>query len=67
MEERRWDDSQHLTPHADHGDLRKALADVRNKSVTLHKPGSMIVKDDGTRWIVQHDGGLREAREDEQP
>ncbi len=65
MEERRHSGEQRLTEQATLGDALRAMRDARNKSVTLHKPGSLITKDDGTRWIVQGNGTLREAGEDE--
>lgn len=39
--------------------LQKKLEDPRVKSVTVHKPGSIIHHSDGTEYIVALDGSLR--------
>lgn len=65
MQEFRHDGSQVVTEQSKLRDMFKAVKDLRNKMVTIHLPGSLITKEDGSRHVVQFDGRLRPARPEE--
>ena len=63
MQEHRYDGTDELTPNANMKDVERALADTKNKSVTLHKTGSIITRSDGSQYEVWTDGSLRKIKE----
>ena len=62
MEERHWDDSARLSDKKTIEDMRKAMHDPNNKSVALHKPGSIVKMSDGTEYEVQQDGSWKKLK-----
>jgi hypothetical protein len=61
MQERRYDGTEQLTANAEMADMLRALNDPRNKSVEMHKPGSIIDTMDGghrKKFRVEDDGSL---------
>ena len=67
MQEYRYDGTDELTPNASIKDLERALANEKNKAVTLHKTGSIITRSDGSQYEVWTDGSLRKIKEAVRP
>lgn len=61
MQEIRHDGSEQLTENASTKDLERAMADVRNASVALHKPGA-VFRSKGRTLQVTNDGKIKELR-----
>lgn len=62
MQEHRWDGTTAETERATLDDVRRAMADRRNRAVTLHMPGSIMEKwERGTRkrFRVTDEGTLQ--------
>ena len=59
MQEVRYDGTEHLSQLENEEQLRKALEDPRNKSVTVHKTGSIITMRDGTKYEVMPAGNWK--------
>ncbi len=62
MQETRWDGTDVLTDHATDKSFTRALDDVRNRSVTLHKPGSIVELKSGS-YVVDESGAWRRIRD----
>lgn len=63
MQEHRWDGTDEVTPQATPDKALKALANELNRAVTLHKPGSIIKRSDGSEYRVHDDGSLRKIKD----
>lgn len=61
MQETRYDGSEKLTEAATLEDFHTALADKRNASVALHKPGSTFMSN-GRMFQVNDEGKLSQLR-----
>jgi len=59
MQETRYDGTERLTLLENEKQLQDAVADPRNKTVTVHKPGSLMKMSDGTMYRVAPDGSWR--------
>lgn len=63
MQEIRDDGTQKLTDSAGLNDFRKALNDERNRSVAMHKPGTLIAQPSGDQYLVDETGSWRRIRD----
>lgn len=62
MQEHRYNGQDVLTPNVDVRQIERALNDPRNRAVTLHKAGSVIMLPDGSRYEVRKGGMLRKLK-----
>lgn len=70
MQEIRYDGTEHLTPNVSRDQVERALADVRNASIALHKPGAVFDSWQGRvrkRYRVDADGTLQRLTLDGRP
>jgi len=65
METKRYEGDNILTGGASLEQFREALEDPDTRSVTMHKPGEIIVHSDGVRYQVQDNGEWRKLTEEE--
>lgn len=63
MQEVRYDEPDKLTDDATLGMFRDALADERNRSVAMHKPGAIITQPSGDQYIVDDAGAWRRIKD----
>lgn len=61
MQESRFDGSEKFTDRASMRDFKKAMDDPQNRSVTMHKPGSIVEMKTGS-YVVDEDGSFRKIR-----
>lgn len=64
MQETKWNDDEYLSGNVNDEKLRAALTDKRNRSVTIHKPGSVVKLPSGAEYEVQADGSWRRRAEE---
>ena len=66
MQERRYDNTDIFTASPSQEDILKAIKKVENKMVAIHKAGSIVETEDGTKHEVQEDGSWKLLTEDYQ-
>ena len=59
VQEIRFSGEQILTEDVTDDQIKRAVHDKRNKTVIIHKPGSIITYKDGTQYQVAGDGSFR--------
>jgi len=59
MQEVRYDGTEQLSRLENAEQLQKAIDDPRNKSVSVHKAGSIITMRDGTKYEVMPAGNWK--------
>ena len=62
MQEHRYEGPDKLTPNVDMPQVEAAMRDPRNRAITLHKAGSIITLDDGSRYEVRKGGMLKKLK-----
>jgi hypothetical protein len=63
MQEVRYDGTEQLSQVTSAEQIQKAVEDPRNKTVLVHKPGSIITLRSGAAYRVANDGSWRRVRE----
>lgn len=56
MQESRYDGEVLLTDCVTQEQIERAIADPRNKTVALHRPGSAVTLPDGSEYVCQANG-----------
>ena len=65
MEEKRFDNSTVFTNCATFENMKNALGNPMNKTILLHKPGSVIKTKDGKFYRIDKNGTRRKIDDDE--
>ena len=60
MQEIRYDGTEKITENAGKEEILKAVQDLGNKTVLIHKPGSVITNIKGVKFTVGGDGKLHQ-------
>lgn len=63
MQEIRHDGSEKLTDHATEKKFLDAFADEKNRSVALHRPGTLITQPSGDQYLVDETGAWRRIKD----
>ena len=63
MQEIHYDGSEELTDHATEEKFLEAFADEKNRSVALHKPGTLITQPSGDQYLVDGTGSWRRIKD----
>ena len=62
MQETRCDGTEKLTDHATEKQFLEAFADEKNRSVAMHKPGTLITQPSGDQYLVDETGAWRRIK-----
>ena len=63
MQEMRHDGTEKLTDHATPEDFLGAFGREHNRTVALHKPGSLITQPGGDQYLVDDSGAWRRIKD----